>query len=208
MRTDYLLLTLFWAGYCVVHSALISMMATRFFKHVLGNGYRFYQLAFNIFSIITLVALLIYSHSSRFQGRMLFEWSGNWRILRYCLIALAAVLIIAGARQYSMRQFLGIRQIFGYSITSAMTNRAHFEKTGVLGVVRHPWYVSVFILLWASDLNMAAITINLVLSVYLVIGTFLEERKLVLQFGDGYRRYQKEVSMFIPFKWWRAKRNR
>jgi protein-S-isoprenylcysteine O-methyltransferase Ste14 len=208
MQTDYLLLALLWVCYCIVHSALISITITTYFKRALGNRYRFYPLAFNVFSIITLIALLIYSHSSRFQGRSLFDWSGNWRILQYCIMALAAALIIAGARQYSISQFLGIRQIFEHNTSGAMALDGTFEKTGVLGVVRHPWYVAVFLLLWAGNLNMAAIMINLVLSMYLAIGTMLEERKLVIEFGDGYRRYQQQVSMFIPLKWLRDKRRR
>jgi len=86
-----------------------------------------------------------------------------------------------------------------------MTESGVFDSSGVLGVVRHPWYVAVFILLlWAKDLNLTGITINLVLSAYLVIGTLLEERKLVLEFGDKYRRYQQQVSMFFPLKWLRS----
>jgi protein-S-isoprenylcysteine O-methyltransferase Ste14 len=38
-----------------------------------------------------------------------------------------------------------------------------------------------------------------------VIGTLLEERKLVLEFGDKYKEYQRQVSMFIPLKWLREK---
>jgi hypothetical protein len=41
-----------------------------------------------------------------------------------------------------------------------------------------------------------------------VIGTFLEERKLVREFGDRYRKYQAEVSMFIPLKWLQTKLHR
>ena len=41
----------------------------------------------------------------------------------------------------------------------------------------------------------------LILTVYLIIGTFLEERKLVYEFGDQYRNYQKQVSMLLPLKW-------
>jgi len=74
--------------------------------------------------------------------------------------------------------------------------------------MRHPWYVAVFILLWASDQNRTGIIINLILSAYLVIGTLLEERKLVLEFGDCYRQYQDKVSMFIPVKWVKAKLHR
>ena len=86
-----------------------------------------------------------------------------------------------------------------------MTESGEFDSSGVLGVVRHPWYLAVFILLWAGDLNLADLTINVVLSVYLVIGTFLEERKLVLEFGDKYEVYQRQVSMFIPLKWLESK---
>jgi protein-S-isoprenylcysteine O-methyltransferase Ste14 len=104
-----------------------------------------------------------------------------------------------------MLQFLGIRQISQERSGNAMTESGEFDSSGVLGVVRHPWYLAVFILLWASDLSLAEIIINLVLSVYLVIGTFLEERKLVLEFGDKYKVYQRQVSMFIPLKWMGSK---
>ena len=38
------------------------------------------------------------------------------------------------------------------------------------------------------------------LSIYLVVGAFLEERKLAVEFGDAYGRYRREVSMFVPFR--------
>ncbi len=57
------------------------------------------------------------------------------------------------------------------------------------------------IFLWTGNLNIATLTTNLVLSAYIVVGTHLEERKLVIEFGDEYRRYQDQVSMFIPMKW-------
>jgi protein-S-isoprenylcysteine O-methyltransferase Ste14 len=100
-----------------------------------------------------------------------------------------------------MVQFLGIQQIRKDSARSAMTASGDLDDTGVLGLVRHPWYLAVFIFLWTSDLNVAAITVNLVLSAYLIVGTLLEERKLVIEFGEEYRRYQGRVSMFIPLKW-------
>ena len=71
----------------------------------------------------------------------------------------------------------------------------------MLGYIRHPWYLAVFLLLWTSNQNTGSIIINGILSAYLVIGTLLEERKLVLEFGDRYREYQHNVSMFIPLKW-------
>jgi protein-S-isoprenylcysteine O-methyltransferase Ste14 len=107
-----------------------------------------------------------------------------------------------------MLQFLGIRQISQERSGGAMTESGEFDSSGVLGVVRHPWYLAVFILLWARDLSLAEMTINMILSAYLVIGTFLEEQKLVLEFGDQYKVYQRQVSMFIPLKWLGSKLHR
>jgi protein-S-isoprenylcysteine O-methyltransferase Ste14 len=44
-----------------------------------------------------------------------------------------------------------------------------------------------------------------VLTLYIVVGTLLEERKLVHEFGDTYRSYQARVSMFVPLKWIRSR---
>lgn len=205
---DYILLSLVWTVYCIVHSALISVTVTDFLRRALGDRYRFYRLFFNTFSLGILVPLLMYSHSARWGAEPLFTWEGHMRIIKYCLIALAAILVLTCSRHYNMLQFLGIRQIFQERPGNAMTESGEFDSNGVLGVVRHPWYLALLILLWARDLNLAEITINLVLSVYLVIGTFLEERKLVLEFGDQYKLYQRLVSMFIPLKWLGSKLHR
>jgi protein-S-isoprenylcysteine O-methyltransferase Ste14 len=78
----------------------------------------------------------------------------------------------------------------------AMTESGELDSSGILGIMRHPWYLAVFILIWAHDFNLAGMIINLVLSAYLLVGTLLEERKLVLEFGEPYKLYQRQVSMF------------
>jgi protein-S-isoprenylcysteine O-methyltransferase Ste14 len=61
------------------------------------------------------------------------------------------------------------------------------------------------LLLWAGDLDVTALVGNGVLTIYIVVGTLLEERKLVHEFGDAYRSYQGRVSMFVPLKWIRLR---
>jgi protein-S-isoprenylcysteine O-methyltransferase Ste14 len=68
-------------------------------------------------------------------------------------------------------------------------------------VIRHPWYAGLILLLWARDLDIAGLIVSGVLTVYIFVGTLLEERKLVHEFGDAYREYQRRVSMFVPIKW-------
>jgi protein-S-isoprenylcysteine O-methyltransferase Ste14 len=44
--------------------------------------------------------------------------------------------------------------------------------------------------------NLLALIVGL--SLYLVIGAHVEERKLALEFGQTYREYQKRTPMLIP----------
>jgi methanethiol S-methyltransferase len=201
MLPDHLEIVLLWVAYCAVHSLLISKRVTDFFKRTWAAGYSYYRLFFNLFSLGALIPLVIYSDSPRFRGSALFTWNGNWQIIRCILIAMAVALIIGGARHYSISQFLGIRQIRSDRTPGAMTDTGEFDCTGILGVIRHPWYVAVLLLIWSGNLNVGTVIINIVVSAYLVIGTLLEERKLVLEFGKKYREYQDRVSMFFPLKW-------
>ncbi len=203
MRTGYFLLAALWAAYCAAHSALIAIPVTDYLRRVLGPRYRFYRLFFNLFSLLTLVPLILYSDSEQWRSNPVFVWDGYLRFVQWLFIVIALLLLVTGARHYSILQFLGIQQLRVSGSHGAMTSSGEFDSSGVLGVVRHPWYVAVFILLWARDFDLAKLTISLILSAYLVVGTILEERKLILEFGDRYREYQDRVSMFVPIKWLR-----
>jgi protein-S-isoprenylcysteine O-methyltransferase Ste14 len=198
----YLLLALAWTSYCALHSAMISETATGFLKRRLGESFRFYRLFFNSVAILTFVPVLWYSLSLRQEP--LFRWEGGWQALRYALVACGVLLFVAGGRHYSMRRFLGISQLRGTS-SAGLARGGQLDSTGVLGLVRHPWYTGVVLLIWAHDLDAAALVVNGVLTAYIVVGTLLEERKLVHEFGDAYLDYQQRVSMFVPLKWLRSR---
>lgn len=197
---DYVLLSILWMSYCALHSALISTAFTDFVKRTLGERSRYHRIFFNLFSVASIIPLLIYSRSLSSGIEPLFAWEGSLRIVKYALTGTAAILILAVGSRYSMSRFLGIEQMRGRA-GRGMSEGGGLDSSGILGVIRHPWYVAVFILLWAGDLTPSKIIINVILSLYLVIGTFLEERKLVLEFGENYKLYQHQVSMFIPLKW-------
>jgi protein-S-isoprenylcysteine O-methyltransferase Ste14 len=147
--------------------------------------------------MLTLIPVLWYSHS--LEQEAFFRWEGLWRVPQYLLLASGILLVVAGGRHYSLGQFLGISQLRGPS-SAGLASGGGIDSSGVLGLVRHPWYTAVVLLLWARDLDMAALVGNGVLTVYIVVGTLLEERKLVHEFGDAYRSYQGRVSMFVPLK--------
>jgi protein-S-isoprenylcysteine O-methyltransferase Ste14 len=198
----YLLLALAWTAYCTLHSAMISETATGFLKRRLGDSFRFYRLFFNSIAMLTLIPVLWYSHSLRQAA--IFCWEGVWLVPQYLLLGCGILLVVAGGRHYRLGQFVGISQLRGAS-SGGLATGGGIDSSGVLGVVRHPWYTAVVLLLWARELDMAALVGNGVLTVYIFVGTLLEERKLVHEFGDAYRSYQERVSMFVPLKWIRRR---
>ncbi len=204
-NTTLVLLALAWAAYGAVHSALVSPAVTRWLKARLGGAWRFYRLFFNAFALVTLIPLVLYSRS--LVGPPLLRWQGLLLGVRYGLVACGVLLFLAGGRHYSLRQFIGISQLRG-ARAGGLADGGGIDSTGVLGLVRHPWYTGLVLLLWARDLDAVSLVVNAVLTAYVVVGTILEERKLVDEFGDGYARYREQVSMFLPLKWLRARAGR
>ncbi|MEJ2727952.1 MAG: isoprenylcysteine carboxylmethyltransferase family protein [Deltaproteobacteria bacterium] len=196
--TKYLMLSLLVIAWCILHSAMISVSVTEYFKKRLGGGFRFYRLFFNIVAILTLMPVTLFAYSIRTQA--IFSWNGYLRIGQILLLGVAVVLYLLGGRHYDVRQILGIKQIKEGSANKAITGTGELGTSGVLGIIRHPWYLATMLLIWARQMDVSVIFVNVILTFYLMVGTFLEERKLIREFGEKYVTYQKRVSMFIPFK--------
>jgi len=201
--TYYLTLVLLVIAWCTIHSAMISISVTAFLQKHLGNKYRFYRLLFNIIAIITLIPVALYARSQ--PSQVIFEWAGYFQALQIIFLSVGIILFYLGARHYDARQLLGFAQIRNRTISTAITHSGELDTTGILGVIRHPWYLGLIFIIWARQLDITTLIVNVILTAYLVVGSILEEKKLVMEFGDKYRRYQQSVSMLIPLKWLRAK---
>lgn len=80
-----------------------------------------------------------------------------------------------------------------------------FAIRGPYRWVRHPQYFFMLVLLWAyPDLTADRLLLNGILTAWIVLGTVLEERDLVEQFGTDFVAYQRDVPMLIP---WRGRRS-
>ena len=202
-RAEYVALALLWILFCVIHSATISLPFIRYAKRRMGDRYRFYRLYYNVAAVVMFIPLLVYS--ATLSGPPVFVWGGALRVLQAALIILGMFLVIAGAKHYDLLRFVGIAQIREGTPQAAKSEDDEIVSSGVLGYIRHPWYVAVFLLIWADDLDVSSIVINTVLTAYLIIGALLEERKLVAECGEKYREYQRNVSMFVPIKWVRRR---
>ena len=199
----YIFLSLLVITWCVLHSTMISVSVLGYFKKLFGAGFRYYRLFFNFIAIATLIPVALFADS--IQTQAIFQWHGYLRILQLFLLGMAGLLFYLGGRHYDVRQVSGIKQIKEGTLKKAITDTGDLETSGILGITRHPWYLATLLLIWARRLDATAITINVILTSYLIVGTWLEEKKLVAEFGQKYLNYRMKVSMLIPLKWLKSK---
>ena len=198
---NYVLLAVIWILWCIIHSILISAGLTNYFKEKLAGRYKYYRLSYNLISLLTLFPVLFYSYG--LNGPLVFRWEGGFIPIQFLLFMIAMILFYTGARKYDLLQFLGIRQIQSGKLSVGLSESGKIDMTGIHGIIRHPWYTGSILFVWVINKNiyLSTFIICMVLTWYLIIGAWLEEKKLIGQCGNHYRDYQKQVSMLLPLKW-------
>jgi protein-S-isoprenylcysteine O-methyltransferase Ste14 len=193
-------LALLWICWCVLHSLLITGTLNEWIQKQGGFLQGSYRIVYILFSLITLVPVLWYQYT--LPQQLLFAWSGSWRILQGLLLVYAFIMFYGGKQVYDSDYFLGLCQWRNYR-RKQKTAHLPFTCHGILRYVRHPWYSGGLAFLWGlGPLTDVTLMVRIILSLYLVIGTLLEERKLVRELGKPYRLYCRQVPMLIP---WRGK---
>ena len=193
------MLAVLWIIWCALHSSMISVTATGYLKRWLGTRFRIYRLIFNLVALVSVIPVMVYEQWLR--GPILFRWEGFLILFQVILLISALLLFLAGARHYDLLQFSGLRQIKTGSSHNTLTETGELDTTGILDITRHPWYLGGILIIWTRDIDISALVTNIILTLYFIVGTVLEERKLLIEYVDDYRRYQEKVSMLIPIKW-------
>ena len=199
MWSDLITLGLCWTAYGTMHSVLVAPSVATWIKQRWGFAAAYYRITYNLVSIVGLIPILWFSAS--IPVAPMLQWVWPYTLIQYLCWALGILIFALGMRQYDGREFLGIRQVAAHRAESCGTSSPVLTLSGIHRVVRHPWYFALLLLLWARDVSAVTLVTNMTLTAYLFVGTHFEERKLVTEFGDAYRHYQKDVSMFFPIKW-------
>lgn len=195
---EYLIVSMLWIGYCVLHSFLISVSFTKYVSNLLKHYYAFYRLFYVLVSIVLLIPLINYT--ANIDRTIIISYEIPWSIIRLILMYGSLLMFFwAFFFSYDLLSFFGIRQILNFKKINEKNLTIGIKQKGLLGVIRHPMYLALIIYLWMQTFRVVDIIVNIILTIYVIIGTILEEKKLILEFGEAYKQYQKKVPMLIPF---------
>jgi protein-S-isoprenylcysteine O-methyltransferase Ste14 len=95
-------------------------------------------------------------------------------------------------------ELFGLQQVFA-RLTGREMPALEFRTPLFYRHVRHPLYLGILLSLWSVPVMTAGhLLFSIGLTSYIFVGIWFEERDLIAQFGERYRRYRAEVGMLVP----------
>lgn len=176
------------------HSGMIRSSFRAWLSPIIPSHYCSAVYAIASGTVLTAVVLLWQSSHTT-----LFEVQGLLRMLFRTAFLLAIGGFVWGVWA------LGAFDPFGrISILSHLEHKQQASRLVVRGPylwVRHPLYFFMLIFIWATpSLSLDRLLFNVLWTSWIVVGSYLEERDLVTEFGESYRHYQDTVPMLLPWR--------
>ncbi len=188
---EYVLIILASSLFGIQHSGVSSL---RVKSRVIDRcGKRGYALFFNTTSLLTLLLAFL---SMNFWNWLYFLTEPA--LVQPILLIIGILLAVSGviiAVQAS--------KIISVSTVADMRTdrRPELVTDGIYARVRHPLYLATILVFSAMAFLYpfpVVIVFALSMIVYTIIGAFLEERKLLLHYGQEYRDYRKKAGFILP----------
>ncbi len=192
----YISLIISWSCYFFLHSLLASLQVKAWASKILGKYFKWYRIIYNVIAIAGL-GLLVWLFP-KIEEQPLFDvsfrliWAGLF-------LGVGGILSIVSLRNYDLAEFSGTQQLYE---VSENPDPQTLKTGGMNRYVRHPLYFSLILLLIGYILysrTLSTVLISSITFIYFWIGAYLEERKLVGEYGQAYRDYRRKVKMLIPF---------
>ena len=190
---DHLIYALLWFGFALSHSVLAGADVRHGIGRLAGRAHR---LVYNALALVALLAVLA-------TGRWL---AGNALplMIPLALYWVMNVAVIAGLvfgwvaiRSYHLGAFIGTAQLRGTD-----DNAAPLAVSGLHRWMRHPLYSAVLLIVWGMARSELDLATACWVTLYLIIGSRIEEQRLIARYGDAYRRVRSATPAFLPrWRW-------
>jgi len=117
----------------------------------------------------------------------------------YGVAALAWGVLLAASFEIDHFALFGVKQpVFAFLGRRIPT--ATFKRGYLYRIVRHPIQTGVLFGMWATpNMTTSHFMFAGLMTLYIFVGLFFEERELIREFGNTYREYKRQVAKLIPF---------
>ncbi len=184
-----------------LHSILASKEAKQAFRERFGERayHGLYRLMYNILAGVTLIPVVVLMMVA--PSRVVWTVESPVSIAFLVLQLIGVIGLLVSIAQIDGGQFLGTSQAIAYFRGDALPlPKEPLSVSGVYALVRHPLYFFSLLVIWfVPTMSEGYLGFCIGATLYFVIGSWYEERRLLDYFGDEYRAYQRKVAWMIPF---------
>jgi protein-S-isoprenylcysteine O-methyltransferase Ste14 len=197
MQVSLIVLSALWLAYFSLHSILASLGLKQWIARRHPRLMPAYRMGYNALALLLLIPPLWLTVA--FSGPWLWRWQGTGYWIANGLALLAVLGFMWSLRYYDGQEFLGLRQ-WRLRQDSAL-DQERFHLSPLHRYVRHPWYFLALVILWSRDMNAAWLVSVSLVTLYFIVGSRLEEIKLIQYHGEVYKDYRRRVSGLVPLPW-------
>lgn len=194
---DQIIYAALWLIFGAIHSLLARDSIKQRLNRYLGRAYR---AAYNIFAAVHFLLTIIIAKIYLAPGSAAVITSPNITWPLTALMGAGIVITIAALLHYDLGLFAGTTQLRKPPADPIACDDGPLHITGLHRYVRHPLYTGIILfLIGAIRTEFDAATAFWAI-LYILIGTYFEERSLVTRYGAEYETYRRQVPAYFPWK--------
>lgn len=181
--------------FAVIHSIMAGIPFKQLAKKILGSRMEtFYGPVYNVIAFLTISPLAYFLY--KYPGELLYIVPSPWRWIMVGGQLIGAVIGIRALTDGRYRFELHSQLAEPQSSEAGV-----MDIQGIYRWIRDPFLLSGIIIVWLTPfMTVNLLVVYILTTMYLYIGSLHVEKRLVVQFGDEYREYQKNVHRIIPRK--------
>ncbi len=190
--TQHIWLATGWLIFSMLHSVFAADAIKKLAHSFMPANSKFYRLSYSLFAAISLGAVIYYQFS--ITSILLWRPPVIIQVIAVAAGVAGIIIMLATIRKYFF-SLSGVDVFFKKQAPVAL------QVNGLNAYMRHPLYSGtlLFVLSWFLWQPLLSNFISCTaVFLYTIIGTYIEEKRLLKIFGDEYKNYIARVPMFIP----------
>lgn len=195
MDSSYGLLILLWVIFYAHHTLFASLNIKRKIKALVKKAYLWNRLMYSIVSSFIFFGIFVYA--STLKPSLLLQPNEVLTYVGYMLATFGTIILVKSFKHFSGKRFAG------FVPHDDLETSEELIQSGIHGIIRHPIYAGLMLIFMGYFLfspTMSALIHLGMLLLYLPLGIYFEEQKLIQIFGSAYERYREKIPALIPWK--------